>query len=93
MIFTLSTGEVIHIDDAVTLTVLAIEGDLVRFGLDMPEGRVPTQAISRARARTPTSGAGRTRGNSISPSVARPARGRQSWHKDTRSHQLRGGGS
>jgi hypothetical protein len=38
MLFNLSAGAAIHVGDAVTLTVLAIEGDLVRFGLEMPEG-------------------------------------------------------
>ena len=33
MTFNLSPGEVIHIGDAVTLTVLAVEGDLIHFGL------------------------------------------------------------
>ncbi len=41
MIFDLSAGEVIHIGEAVTLTVLAIEGDLIRFGLETPEGASP----------------------------------------------------
>ena len=41
MVFNLSPGEVIHIGDAVTLTVLAVEGDLVRFGLETPDGESP----------------------------------------------------
>lgn len=41
MVFDLSPGEVIHIGAAVTLTVLAVEGDLVRFGLETPEGENP----------------------------------------------------
>ena len=41
MFFTLSPGEAIHIGDAVTLTVLAVEGDLIHFGLETPEGASP----------------------------------------------------
>jgi hypothetical protein len=41
MIFKLSPGEVIHIGAAVTLTVLAVEGELVRFGLETPERESP----------------------------------------------------
>ena len=41
MVFTLSPGEVIHIGDAVTLTVLAVVGDLIRFGLETPERASP----------------------------------------------------
>jgi hypothetical protein len=41
MIFNLSPGAVIRIGDTVTLTVLAIEGDLIRFGLETPEGESP----------------------------------------------------
>jgi sRNA-binding carbon storage regulator CsrA len=37
MIFNLSPGDVIHIGYAVTLTVLAVEGDLIRIGLETPE--------------------------------------------------------
>ena len=41
MFLDLSSGEVIHIGAAVTLTVLAIEGDLVHFGLETLEGEGP----------------------------------------------------
>jgi hypothetical protein len=37
MVFDLSPGDVVHIGDAVTLTVLAIEDDLIRVGLEFPE--------------------------------------------------------
>jgi hypothetical protein len=37
MIFNLSSGEVIHIGATITLTVLAVEGDLVHFGLETME--------------------------------------------------------
>jgi hypothetical protein len=33
MITSLSKGDKIHIGDSVTLTLLAIEGDLIRFGI------------------------------------------------------------
>jgi hypothetical protein len=41
MIFDLSAGDVIHMGEAVTLIVLAIDGDLIRFGLETPEGERP----------------------------------------------------
>jgi hypothetical protein len=41
MIFDLSPGDAIHVGDAVTLTVLAMEGDVIRFGLEAPEGASP----------------------------------------------------
>jgi Global regulator protein family len=41
MVFTLSAGDVIRFGDAVTLTVVAVEGDLVRFGLESPGGECP----------------------------------------------------
>jgi hypothetical protein len=41
MIFNLSAGEVIHIGDSVTLTILAVEGDLIRFGLETPAEASP----------------------------------------------------
>ena len=41
MVYDLSPGDVVHIGDAVTLTVMAVEGDLIRFGLESPEGASP----------------------------------------------------
>jgi hypothetical protein len=41
MLITLTPGEAVHIGDAVTLTVLAVEGDLIRFALEAPEGGSP----------------------------------------------------
>jgi hypothetical protein len=38
MVFDLSPGDVVRIGDGITLTVLAIEDDLIRFGLELPEG-------------------------------------------------------
>ena len=37
MIFDLSTGDVIHIEEIATVTVLAVGGDLIWFGLERPE--------------------------------------------------------
>jgi hypothetical protein len=37
MVFDLSPGDVVLIGDGVTLTVLAVEDDLIRFGLESPE--------------------------------------------------------
>jgi hypothetical protein len=41
MVFDLSPGEVVRIGDVVTLTVLAVEDDLIRFRLESPEGECP----------------------------------------------------
>ncbi len=41
MLFNLSPGQAIHIGAAVTLIVLAVDGDFVRFGLETPEGESP----------------------------------------------------
>jgi hypothetical protein len=38
MVFDLSPGDVVRIGDGIRLTVLAIEDDLIRIGLDLPEG-------------------------------------------------------
>jgi sRNA-binding carbon storage regulator CsrA len=38
MVFDLSPGDVVRIGEAVTLTVLAVEGELIRVGLESPEG-------------------------------------------------------
>jgi hypothetical protein len=50
MVFTLSPGEAIHIGDAVTLTVLAVEGDLIYSGLETPEGASPDAGPERQQA-------------------------------------------
>jgi hypothetical protein len=41
MVYDLSPGDVLHIGDAVTLTVMAVEGGLVRFGLESPDDERP----------------------------------------------------
>ena len=41
MVYDLSPGDVIHIGDAVTLTVMAVERNLIRFGLESPDGEHP----------------------------------------------------
>jgi hypothetical protein len=37
MVTSLSTGDKIHVGDSVTLTLLAIEGDLIRFKIEASE--------------------------------------------------------
>ncbi len=37
MVFNLSRGDVIRFGDDLTLTVLAVEDNLIRFGLELPE--------------------------------------------------------
>jgi hypothetical protein len=67
-IFTLSSGEAIHIGDAITLTVLAVDGDYIRLGLEAMEG-VSSQATA-GTASKPTSSIGGTGGNNpVSPFV------------------------
>jgi hypothetical protein len=38
VVYDLSPGDVLHIGDAVTLTVMAVEGNLICFGLESPDG-------------------------------------------------------
>jgi hypothetical protein len=55
MVYDLSPEDVLHIGDAVTLTVLAVEGDLIRFGLEPPDGERPDAGPERQQA-DPTQG-------------------------------------
>ena len=41
MVYDVSPGDVLHIGDAVTLTIVAVEGNLIRFGLESPDGECP----------------------------------------------------
>ncbi len=41
MVFDLSPGDVVRFGDGVSLTVLAVEGDLIRFGLQTREEESP----------------------------------------------------
>jgi hypothetical protein len=47
MVTSLSPGDTIHVGDAVTLTVLAIEGNLIRVGVESSEsgGQSPSVLI------------------------------------------------
>ena len=47
MVTSLSTGDKTHVGDSVTLTLLAIEGDLIRFGVESSEsdGHGPSALI------------------------------------------------
>jgi hypothetical protein len=42
----LSPGDDVHLGNAVTLTVLAIEGDRIRFKLEWPKGKCPRVATA-----------------------------------------------
>ena len=55
MVYDLSAGDVLHIGDAVTLTVLDIEGELIRFGLESSEAKRP-DAGSACQHDNPTHG-------------------------------------
>jgi hypothetical protein len=50
MVTTLSPGDKIHVGDSVTLTLLAIEGDRIRFGVESsePGGHGPGVLIEEA---------------------------------------------
>jgi hypothetical protein len=41
MVYELSPGDVVRFGNAAVLTVLAVEGDLIRFGLETPDGASP----------------------------------------------------
>ena len=41
MVYDLSPGDVIRIGDTVKLTVVAVEGNLIRLGLESPDGEYP----------------------------------------------------
>jgi hypothetical protein len=45
MVFDLPPGDVIRIGEGVTLTVLAMEGDQIRFGLELPEIECPDPGL------------------------------------------------
>ena len=50
MVYDLSPGDVIHIGDAVTLTIVAVEGNLIRFGLESPDGECPAAGTDGQQA-------------------------------------------
>lgn len=41
MVYDLPPGDIIHIGDAVTLSVVAVEGNLICFGMESPNGGCP----------------------------------------------------
>ena len=45
MVTTLSEGDKIHVGDSVTLTLLAVEGDLIRFGIEYSESGGPGTSV------------------------------------------------
>ena len=45
MVVDLSPGDVVRVVGAVTLTVLAVEDGLIRFGLETPEGESPVEGV------------------------------------------------
>jgi hypothetical protein len=45
MVTTLSVGDKIHAGDSVTLTLLAVEGDLIRFGVESSESGGPVSSV------------------------------------------------
>ena len=50
VVYDLSPGDVLHIGDAVTLTVVAVDGNLIRFGLETPNGDRPDAGPDRQQA-------------------------------------------
>ena len=55
MVYDLSPGDVLHIGDAVRLTVVAVEGNLIRLGLESPDGECPDAGTDGQQA-NPTHG-------------------------------------
>jgi hypothetical protein len=50
VVTTLSIGDTIHVGDSVTLTLLAVEGDLIRFGVESSEsGGLDRSVLSEGR--------------------------------------------
>ncbi len=45
MVTTLSEGDKIHVADSVTLTLLAVEGDLIRFGVESSGSGDPGSSV------------------------------------------------
>ena len=45
MVYDLSPGDVIHIGETVTVTLVAVEGNLIHFGLESPEGECPDTGL------------------------------------------------
>jgi hypothetical protein len=56
MLVDLSPGDVVRIGDAATLTVLAVEDDLIRFGLESPEGYPSADTDDEGADHRPTRG-------------------------------------
>jgi hypothetical protein len=50
VVYDLSPGDVVHIGDAVTLTVVAVEDNLIRFGLKAPDGGCPDAGTDHQQA-------------------------------------------
>jgi hypothetical protein len=55
---TLSIGDKIHIGNSVTLTVLAIEEDMVHFGVETsePDGDSPSDLVEKVEVNRPSTG-------------------------------------
>jgi hypothetical protein len=53
MWYDLSPGDVIHIGETVTLTVLAVEGKLIHFGLESPESKSPNTGLGDRQQEDP----------------------------------------
>jgi len=45
MVYDVSPGDVIHIGETVTLTLVAVEGNLIHFGLESPAGECPDTGL------------------------------------------------
>ena len=53
MVHDVSPGDVIHIGEAVTLTLVAVEGNLIHFGLESPEGECPDTGLDDRQQNDP----------------------------------------
>ena len=53
MVTTLAEGDKIHVGDSVTLTLLGVDGDLIRFGIESSEaGGHSTGVLIEGRSET-----------------------------------------
>ena len=53
MVYDVSPGDVIHIGETVTLTLVAVEGNLIHFGLEAPEGECPDTGLDDRQQNDP----------------------------------------
>jgi hypothetical protein len=53
MLYDLSPGDVMHIGETVTLNVVAVEGNLIHFGLESTDGECPDTGLGDRQQHDP----------------------------------------